>query len=67
MPGRISKGMTASERKAKIKAEDERKMQLAEDMYEKMIQQGKVTPANIDKIKTRIANKTGAWPLGGTN
>jgi len=67
MPGRISKGMTASERKAKIKAADERKMQLAEDMYEKMIQQGKVTPANIDKIKTRIANKTGAWPLGGTN
>jgi len=67
MPGRISKGMTASERKEKIKAADERKMQLAEDMYEKMIQQGKVTPANIDKIKTRIANKTGAWPLGGTN
>ena len=67
MPGRISPGMTASERKAKIKAADERKMQLAEDMFEKLIQQGKVTPQNIQKVKTRIANKTGAWPLGGTN
>jgi len=60
MPGRISKGMTASERKAKIKAADERKMQLAEEMFEKMIQQGKVTPNNIREIKERIANKTGA-------
>ena len=67
MPGRISKGITASDRKAKIKAEDERKMQLAEEMFEKMIQQGKVTPNNIRKIKERIANKTGAYPLGGTN
>ena len=37
----------------------------AEAMYEKMIQQGKVTPGNIRKIKEKIAKKTGAYPMGG--
>ena len=67
MPGRIRPGVTASERKAKIKAADERKSQLAEEMYRKMMEEGKVTPANIQKIKERIARKTGAYPLGDTN
>jgi hypothetical protein len=67
MPGRISPGKTAEQRKKEIDAADNAKLAKAEAMFEKMIQQGKVTPANIRKIKERIANKTGAYPLGGTN
>jgi hypothetical protein len=29
--------------------------------------QGKVNPGNIRKIKEQIAKKTGAYPLGATN
>jgi hypothetical protein len=39
----------------------------AEAMFQKMLQQGKVTPSNIRKIKEQIANKTGAYPMGGTD
>lgn len=39
----------------------------AEAMFQKMIQQGKVTPGNIRQIKEQIAKKTGAYPMGGTN
>ena len=39
----------------------------AEAMFQKMIQQGKVTPSNIRKVKEQIANKTGAYPMGGGN
>ena len=67
MPGRIMPGVTASDRKKAIRAADERKSQQAEALFEKMIQQGLVTPANIQKVKEQIARKTGAWPLGGTN
>ena len=67
MPGRISPGKTAEQRKKEIDAADNAKLAKAEAMFEKMIQQGKVTPANIRKIKERIANKTGAYPLGGTD
>ena len=38
----------------------------AEKMFQKMIQQGKVTPGNIRKVKEKIAKKTGAYPMGGT-
>ena len=55
MPGRIRPGMTGSERMKKQQAIDERKAQLAEDAYRKMIQQGKVTPVNKEKIKAKIA------------
>ncbi len=67
MPGRIRPGMTAAERVKKNNAMDERKAQLAEDMLRKKMQQGKVTPQNIQKIKEQIARKTGAYPLGDTN
>ena len=67
MPGRIRPGITASERKAKIKAEDDRKAQMAEDLFRQKMQQGKVTPSNIRKIKEQIARRTGAYPLGDTN
>jgi hypothetical protein len=67
MPGRIKPGMTASERTQKQQALDERKAQLAEDAYRKMIQQGKVTPANKEKIKAKIARDFGFYPLGDTN
>ena len=56
--------------KRQFKMEDAREnaaIAKAEAMFEKMIQQGKVTPGNIRKIKERIANKTGAYPMGGTN
>jgi len=33
----------------------------AEKMYEKLISQGKVTPANRNQIKKRIAAKTGVY------
>lgn len=67
MPGRIRPGKTAEQRKKEINAAENAAIAKAEAMFEKMIQQGKVTPANIRKIKERIANKTGAYPLGGTN
>lgn len=67
MPGRIRPGITASERKARIKAEDDRKSQLAEDLFRQKMEQGKVTPSNIRKIKEQIARRTGAYPLGDTN
>ena len=67
MPGRIKPGMTAAERMQKAQAADERKAKLAEDMFRQQMQQGKVTPQNIQKIKEQIAKKTGAYPLGDTN
>ena len=33
----------------------------ANKMYEKLISQGKVTPANRNKIKNQIARKTGVY------
>lgn len=37
----------------------------AQAMYEKLLKQGKITPANREKMKNKIANKTGAYPMGG--
>ena len=67
MPGRIRPGMTADERKQKQRAADDRAAQRAEDLFRQMMQQGKVTPQNIQKIKEQIAKRTGAYPLGDTN
>ena len=67
MPGRIRPGMTAKELKQKNAAADEKKSQMAEDLFQKMMDQGKVNPGNIRKIKEQIAKKTGAYPLGATN
>lgn len=67
MPGRISPGKTAGQRKQEINAAENVKIVRAEEMFQRMIQQGKVTPANIRQIKEQIAKKTGAYPLGGTN
>lgn len=39
----------------------------AEAMFQKMMQQGKVTPGNIRKVKEQIAKKTGVYPMGDTN
>lgn len=39
----------------------------AEAMLQKMMDEGKVNPSNIRKIKEQIAKKTGAYPLGATN
>jgi hypothetical protein len=51
---------------AKSKKEDAA-IARAEAMFQKMMEQGKVTPSNIRKIKEQIAKKTGAYPLGDTN
>jgi len=59
--------MTADERKQKQRAADDRAAQRAEDLFRQMMQQGKVTPQNIQKIKEQIAKRTGAYPLGDTN
>jgi hypothetical protein len=67
MPGRIKPGMTAGERIQKQRAADERKAQMAEDLFRQKMQQGKVTPQNIQKIKEQIAKRTGAYPMGDTN
>jgi len=64
MPGRISSGKTAQQRKKEINAAENAAIAKAEAMFEKMIQQGKVNPSNIRKIKDQIANKTGAYPMG---
>jgi hypothetical protein len=56
MPGRISPGKTAQQRKKEINAAENAAIAKAEAMFEKMIQQG--------KVKNQIANKTGAYPMG---
>ena len=58
MPGRI---------RPPAKGPSDKKVQQAEDMFRKMMQEGKVTPANIRKVKERIAKRTGVYPLGDTN
>ncbi len=67
MPGRITPGTTAAERRAKQRAKDDAAAKRAEDLFRQMMQQGKVTPQNIRKIKEQIAQRTGAYPLGDTN
>ena len=39
----------------------------AEAAYRRMMEKGKVTPANIRKVKEKIAKKFGAYPMGDTN
>jgi hypothetical protein len=39
----------------------------AQAMYEKLLREGKSTPANRQKMKDKIANKTGAYPMGGSD
>lgn len=51
---------------AKSKKEDAA-IAKAEAMFQKMMQQGKVTPGNIRKVKEQIAKKTGVYPMGDTN
>ncbi len=67
MPGRITPGTTAAERQAKQRAADEKKAQKANDLFRQQMEQGKVTPQNIQKIKNQIAKRTGFYPMGDTN
>lgn len=46
---------------------EEKNMARAEALFRKAMQQGKVTPGNINKIKRDIAAKTGVYPLGDTD
>jgi hypothetical protein len=67
MPGRISPGKTAQQRKKEINAAENAAIAKAEAMYEKLLREGKITPANRQKMKDKIANKTGAYPMGGSD
>ena len=58
MPGRI---------RPPAKAPSDKKVQRAEDMFRKMMQDGKVTASNIKKVKEQIAKKTCVYPVGDTN
>lgn len=49
------------------KMNDKAKIAKAEAAFQKMMKQGKVTPGNIRKVKEKIANKFGAYPMGDTN
>jgi len=53
-------------RKVRDKKEDAA-IARAQAMYEKLLRQGKITPANRQKMKDKIANKTGAYPMGSAN
>ncbi len=49
------------------KMSDKAKIAKAEAAFRRQMEKGKVTPGNIRKIKERIANKFGAYPMGDTN
>lgn len=45
----------------------DKKVQKAEEAYRRMMEAGKVTAQNREKIKKQIVKKYGVYPLGGTN
>lgn len=49
------------EAKARYERQQMKKEDAANAIYEKLIRQGKVTPANRNEIKKRIAAKTGVY------
>lgn len=45
----------------------QKKVEKAEEAYRRMMEAGKVTAQNRDKIKKQISKKYGVYPLGDTN
>lgn len=57
--------MPAPKRKLPKKGSDAA-FDAAEKQLKKLMEQGKVNPGNISKVKERIAKKYGAYPMGVT-
>jgi hypothetical protein len=67
MPGRISPGKTAQQRKKEINAAENAAIAKANAMLEKMIREGTIPQGGLQRAKEMIMKKTGAYPMGSTN
>ena len=67
MPGRISPGKTAQQRKKEINAAENAAIAKANAMLDKMIREGTIPQGGLQKAKEMIMKKTGAYPMGSTN
>ncbi|NBW20174.1 MAG: hypothetical protein EBR82_70615 [Caulobacteraceae bacterium] len=67
MPGRISPGKTAQQRKKEINAAENAAIAKANAMLDKMIREGSIPQGGLQKAKEMIMKKTGAYPMGSTN
>lgn len=62
-------GVAAAKKKKKnkvlsFKKGSDKASKLAEKRLQELMKQGKVNPDNINKIRKRIANKFGVYPIG---
>ena len=62
MPGKKK----VTKKKKLPKRGSDKAFEMAEKRLQGLMKQGKVNPSNIAKIKERIANRFGAYPMGGT-
>jgi hypothetical protein len=67
MPGRISPGKTAQQRKKEINAAENAAIAKANAMLDKMIREGSIPQGGLQKAKEMIMRKTGAYPMGSAN
>jgi hypothetical protein len=67
MPGRISPGKTAQQRKKEINAAENAAIAKANAMLDKMIREGTIPQGGLQKAKEMIMKKTGAYPMGSAN
>jgi hypothetical protein len=67
MPGRISPGKTAQQRKKEINAAENAAIAKANAMLDKMIREGTIPQGGLQRAKEMIMKKTGAYPMGSTN
>lgn len=58
--------MPAKKKKNLPKRGSDAAFDAAEKQLKKLMEQGKVNPGNISKVKERIAKRFGAYPMGGT-
>jgi hypothetical protein len=67
MPGRISPGKTAQQRKKEINAAENAAIAKANAMLDKMIREGTIPQGGLQRAKEMIMKKTGAYPMGSAN
>jgi hypothetical protein len=67
MPGRISPGKTAKQRKQEINSAENAAIAKANAMLDKMIREGSIPQGGLQKAKEMIMKKTGAYPMGSAN
>jgi ribosomal protein L29 len=53
-------------KKSMPKRGSDKAFEMAEKRLQQLMDQGKVNPGNIAKVRERIANRFGAYPMGGT-